>query len=107
MSNRRSRWQRKQPSLSPLPETDDTSEPFTEDSLGEVKDEKQNTESLLDELFCQLSRSIYENADKKLIPKAQQKLMRAKEKAFSVMTELCKIYLAHGEKMNTALMLVL
>ena len=98
MSNRRSRPQRKQPSPSPLPETVDTSESFVEDSLDEVNDEKRNAESLVDELFCQLCHLICdENADKNLIQDAQQKVMRAKGKAFNVMTELRKIYRARGE----------
>ena len=98
MLNRRSRRQRKQPSPLPLPETVDTSEAFAEDSLDEVKNEKQNAESFGDELFCQLSHLICdEDADKNLIQEAQQMLMRAKEKAFNVMTELRKIYRARGE----------
>ena len=52
----------------------------------------------MDELCCQLSHLICdEDADKNLIQEAQQKLMRAKEKAFNVMTELRKIYRARGE----------
>ena len=66
--------------------------------LDEIKDEKRKADSELDALCTQINYLLYEaDFDKVSIRQAQDRLVKAKEKIFGIMTELRGVYRTRGE----------
>ena len=66
--------------------------------MDEIRDEKRKADSELDALCTQINYLLYEaDFDKVSIRQAQDKLVKAKEKIFGIMTELRGVYRTRGE----------
>ena len=66
--------------------------------LDEIKDEERRAHSELDALCTQFNYLLYEaDFDKVSIRQAQDRLGKAKEKIFGIMTELRGVYRTRGE----------
>ena len=67
-------------------------------SLDEIRDEKRKSDSELDALCTQTNYLLYEaHFDKVSIRQVQERLVKAKEKIFGVMTELRRVCRTRGE----------
>ena len=91
----RGRQRKATPNLSPQ---DEKLEDQDAASLDEIKDEKRKADSELDALCTQINYLLYEaDFDKVSIRQAQDRLVKAKEKIFGIMTELRGVYRTRGE----------
>ena len=91
----RGRQRKATPNLSPQ---DEKLEDQDAASLDKIKDEKRKSDSVLDALCTQINYLLYEaDFDKVSIRQAQDRLVKAKEKIFGIMTELRGVYRTRGE----------